>query len=90
LGASGAVSAVLFAYILLQPWTLIFVFFVPVTAILYAVAYVAYSFYMDRRGGDNITPSAHPSGAIYGVLFMLTREPRVAGLFLDALLEPRF
>lgn len=90
LGASGAVSAVLFAYILLQPWTLIFVFFVPVPAILYAVAYVAYSFYMDRRGGDNINHSAHLSGAIYGVLFMLTMEPRVAGLFLKALLSPRF
>ena len=90
LGASGAVSAVLFAYILLQPWTLIFVFFVPVPAILYAVAYVAYSFYMDRRGGDNINHSAHLSGAIYGVLFMLTMEPRVAGLFLETLLSPRF
>lgn len=90
LGASGAVSAVLFAYILLQPWTLIFVFFVPVPAILYAVAYVAYSFYMDRRGGDNINHSAHLSGAIYGVLFMLTMEPRVAGLFLEALLSQRF
>ena len=38
LGASGAVSAVLFAFILLQPWSLIFVFFLPVPAIVYARA----------------------------------------------------
>ena len=37
LGASGAVSAVLFAYILFQPWNLIFVFFIPVPAIIFAV-----------------------------------------------------
>lgn len=90
LGASGAVSAVLFAFILLQPWTLIFVFFLPMPAILYAVAYVGYSFWMDKRGGDNINHSAHLSGAIYGVLFMLLMEPRVAGVFLQRLMNPSF
>ena len=54
LGASGAVTAVLFAFILLSPWTLIFVFFIPVPAIVYAVFYVGYSLWMDRRGGDNV------------------------------------
>ena len=39
LGASGAVSAVLFAFVLLSPWSLIFVFFLPMPAILYAVMY---------------------------------------------------
>ncbi len=90
LGASGAVSAVLFAFILLQPWSLIFVFFLPMPAILYAVAYVAYSFWMDKRGGDNINHSAHLSGAVYGVLFMLLMEPRVAGVFLQRLMNPSF
>lgn len=90
LGASGAVSAVMFAFILLQPWSLIFVFFLPMPAILYAVAYVAYSFWMDRRGGDNINHSAHLSGAIYGVLFMLLMEPRVGSVFIERLLSPSF
>lgn len=89
LGASGGVSAVLFAYILLDPWAWIFVFFIPMPAIVYAVAYVAYSFYMDRRGGDNINHSAHLSGALYGVLFMVLLEPRVLGHFADAVLSPR-
>ncbi|MDQ3618266.1 MAG: rhomboid family intramembrane serine protease [Pseudomonadota bacterium] len=88
LGASGAVSAVLFAYILLAPWSLIFVFFLPVPAILYAVFYVGYSYWMDRQGGDNINHSAHLSGAVYGVLFMLLMEPRVGAGFLQKLLSP--
>ena len=90
LGASGAVSAVLFAFILVQPWSLIFVFFLPVPAILYGVFYVGYSFWMDRQGGDNTNHNAHLSGAIYGVLFMLLMEPRIAGYFLQRLVNPSF
>jgi membrane associated rhomboid family serine protease len=90
LGASGAVSAVLFAFILINPWSLIFIFFLPVPAILYGVFYVGYSFWMDRKGTDNTNHSAHLSGAIYGVLFMLLMEPRIAGVFLQRLMSPSF
>lgn len=89
LGASGAVSAVLFASILLQPWMLIFIP-IPIPAVLYGIGYVAYSFWMDRNGGDNVNHSAHLSGAIYGVLFMLLMEPRVGAHFLNALMRPSF
>ena len=84
LGASGAVSAVLFAFILLSPWSLIFVFFIPAPAILYAVFYVGYSIWMDRRGGDNVNHSAHLWGAAYGVLFTVVMEPRVLGHFAQS------
>ena len=90
LGASGAVSAVLFAFILVQPWSLIFVFFLPVPAILYRVFFVGYSIWMDRQGGDNTNHNAHLSGAIYGVLFMLLMEPRIGGVFLERLVNPSF
>lgn len=90
LGASGAVSAVLFAFILVQPWTLIFVFFIPVPAIVYAVLYVGYSIWMDRRGGDNVNHSAHLWGAGYGVLFTVMMEPRVVEVFLARLASPSF
>jgi len=90
LGASGAVSAVLFAFILLEPWSLIFVFFIPVPAIVYGVFYVGYSIWMDRRGGDRINHSAHLAGAAFGVLFMLAMEPRIAGVFVERLLHPGF
>lgn len=90
LGASGAVSAVLFAFILLQPWALIFVFFLPVPAIVYAVLYIGYSIYMDRARQDNINHSAHLWGAGYGVLFLVLMEPRVLGVFLERLANPDF
>jgi membrane associated rhomboid family serine protease len=92
LGASGAVSAVMFAFILLNPWSKIYIFFIPIgiPAIVYAVLYMAYSFWMDHRGGDNVNHNAHLSGAIYGVLFMLAMEPRVAGVFLQQLMNPSF
>jgi membrane associated rhomboid family serine protease len=89
LGASGAVSAVLFAFILLKPWSLILIP-IPVPAVLYAVGYVAFSFWKDRQGGGNINHSAHLSGAIYGVLFMLAMEPRIGRVFLDNLTHPSF
>ncbi|WP_442681746.1 rhomboid family intramembrane serine protease [Stenotrophomonas sp. JC08] len=90
LGASGAVSAVLFAFILVSPWSLIFVFFIPAPAILYGVFYVGYSIWMDKKGGDRINHSAHLAGAAFGVLFMLCMEPRVLQVFLGQLMNPRF
>lgn len=90
LGASGAVSAVLFAFILLSPWTLIFVLFIPAPAILYAVFYVGYSIWMDRQGRDNINHSAHLAGAAFGVLFMLCMEPGIFNHFLQRLASPSF
>ncbi|UXI66752.1 rhomboid family intramembrane serine protease [Tahibacter amnicola] len=87
LGASGAVSAVLFAFILLSPWQSLYFLLIPVPipAIVFGVLYVAYSIYMDKHGQDNINHGAHLWGAAYGVLFMLVMEPRVLPIFLSRL-----
>lgn len=92
LGASGAVSAVLFAFILLDPWSGIYLFLIPIPipAFVFAALYVGYSIWMDKRGGDNINHSAHLYGAAYGVMFTLILEPRVAALFLQKLASPTF
>lgn len=91
LGASGAVSAVLFAFILFAPWQTIYLFaVVPIPAILFAVAYTAYSIYADRRGTGNTNHSAHLYGAIFGVVATLVIEPQLIGHFIAALLNPRF
>jgi len=90
LGASGAVSAVLFAFILFEPWSLIFVFFIPVPAVIYAGLYVAYSIWAERRGKDNVNHSAHLWGAGFGVLFSLVMEPRIASRFFAKLFDPGF
>ena len=89
LGASGAVSAALFAFILFAPWARIIVFVLPMPAILYAVLYVGYSIYMDRAGRDNINHSAHLWGAAYGVIFTLLIKQGLFTYFLAQLVHPR-
>ncbi|WP_139851246.1 rhomboid family intramembrane serine protease [Acinetobacter pullicarnis] len=90
LGASGAVSAVLFAYILFQPWKLIFVFFIPVPAIIFAVLYVGYSIWAGKRNNDNINHSAHLWGAAYGIIVTLMIEPKLFNHFLNQLINIPF
>ena len=90
LGASGAVSAVLFAYILFQPWKLIFVFFIPVPAIIFAILYVAYSIWSGKQGNTNINHSAHLWGAAYGVIITILLEPKVLPQFLNQLTQIPF
>jgi membrane associated rhomboid family serine protease len=90
LGASGAVSAVLFAYILIRPWSMILVFAFPVPAIVFAFVYLGYTIYMDRRQTDRINHSAHLWGAVYGILFTLALDPGLFWRFLEQLAHPRF
>lgn len=90
LGASGAVSAILFAFILLEPWVTIYVFFIPVPAIIYAVLFLVYSAYMSRKGGDHINHDAHFYGALFGILFTIAVHPDVVNSFLTELKHPHF
>lgn len=83
LGASGAVSAVLFAFILAAPWTTLYVLVIPVPAIVFAIVYTGWSIYAGRRGGDNVNHSAHLWGAAYGVVFALIMEPGLGPRFLE-------
>jgi len=90
LGASGAVCAVLFAFILLQPWQTIFVLFIPVPAIIYAVLFLVYSVYMSKKGGGYINHDAHFYGALFGVAFTIIVRPEVVSIFLNQLSHPHF
>jgi membrane associated rhomboid family serine protease len=90
LGASGAVCAVLFAFVLLRPWTTISVLFIPVPAIIYAVLFLGYSVYMSRKGGDYINHDAHFWGASFGVVFTIILRPHVIDIFLNQLSHPHF
>jgi len=73
LGASGAVSAVVFAMILLNPLSGIGLFFIPVfiAGFLFGIIYLLVSHWLDRRGSDNVNHSAHIFGAIFGVGFTI-------------------
>jgi membrane associated rhomboid family serine protease len=90
LGASGGVAAVLFAYIILAPWTTIYVFILPVPAIIFGVLYMGYSIYMSRKGTDNVNHDAPLWGAIFGIAFILINMPEQLSGFIEKILHPRF
>ena len=73
LGASGAVSAVIFAGLIIAPTEKIYIFFIPIgiPGFIFAPLYLLLSAMMERRGGDNINHSAHIWGAVYGLLFII-------------------
>ncbi len=87
LGASGAVSAVTFAFVLIDPRNTIYLMaIIPMPAIVWGVAYLAYSHYMSYRGGDNINHSAHFYGAVFGLVFTLLLKPTLLHEFIRKLL----
>jgi len=90
LGASGAVSAIVFSMILLSPWSTLYVFVFPVPAIVYAFLYIGYSIYMGKKGGDNVNHDAHLWGALYGVVFSIALQPSIINIFLSQLMQPKF
>lgn len=86
LGASGAVSAVVFSYIFFAPLQKIYFYMVlPIPGIVFGVLYLFYSSYMGRRNKDNINHAAHFWGAVVGFLFPIILEPGLFGVFLENL-----
>ena len=71
LGASGAVSAVIFSSIVLLPQIPIRILFIPVDipGYIFGLIYLILSAYLDKKGGGNINHGAHLWGALYGVAF---------------------
>ena len=73
LGASGAVSAVLFASILWIPNGGIGLFFIPISipAWIFGILYLLFEYYMGKKGGGNVAHDAHFGGAIFGIVYVL-------------------
>lgn len=75
-GASGAVTGVLYSAILLQPDMMLGIFFIiPMPAYLFGILYLLYSIYGMRAKNDNIGHTAHFGGAVGGYLITLIKEP---------------
>jgi membrane associated rhomboid family serine protease len=80
-GASGAVTGVLYSAILLQPDMMLGIFFViPIPAYLFGILYLMYSIYGMKAKNDNIGHTAHFGGAIGGYVITLIKDPQ---LFVD-------
>lgn len=73
LGASGAVSAIIFASIIWNPGMKLQLFFIPIgiPAYIFGPLYLAYEWFANKRGGTGIAHDAHIGGAVFGVIYML-------------------
>ncbi len=85
-GASGAVSAVLFTSIFFSPLEKILLYgILPMPGIVFGILYLAYSTYMGKKDKDHINHDAHLWGAIYGIVFPLFLDPSLIHHFIQQL-----
>ena len=76
-GASGAVTGIIYSAILLFPYNNVYLFFIPIgiPAYIFGFIYLLYSIYGMKSQSDNIGHSAHIGGAIAGYILTLSKEP---------------
>ena len=91
IGLSGAVSAILFSYVLVNPWSKIYLYaIIPIYTIVAAVLYLVYSQWASKNSRDNIDHSAHFYGAVFGLVYTIAVYPKIFLYFIDRLKELPF
>ncbi|RYD77111.1 MAG: rhomboid family intramembrane serine protease [Sphingobacteriales bacterium] len=90
LGASGAVSAVVFAVIVFSPWSSIYLYgAIKISAAVYAILYIVYCVYMGKQNSDNVNHDAHLWGSLFGLVFtialLLAMKPGIFGSVTEEL-----
>jgi membrane associated rhomboid family serine protease len=84
LGASGAVSAVIFACILFDPLANLYIYFaIPIKGFIFAAIYLIYSYVSAKRSRDGINHDAHLYGALFGILFCIVLYPDSIRIFFE-------
>ena len=89
LGASGAVSAVVFAMILWQPSLPLNIMFIPfsIPAWVFGLVYLAFEFFADKKGNTGIAHDAHIGGAFLGIIYILVIQPEKGMEFITHLIN---
>jgi membrane associated rhomboid family serine protease len=84
LGASGGVSAVIFAFIIFQPLADICLYFaLCLPGFILGAAYIIFSWYQGKKANDNINHDAHLYGALFGLIFCVIVAPSSIGNFFE-------
>ena len=84
LGASGGVSAVIFAFIIFQPLSDICLYFaLCMPGFILGALYILFSWYQGRKSNDNINHDAHLYGALFGLIFCIVVAPSSIGSFFE-------
>jgi membrane associated rhomboid family serine protease len=87
IGASGGVAAVTFTCILFEPLGKILFFgVIPIPGVLFGILYLAYSYYMGKRGMDNVAHDAHFYGAVFGFVYPLIFRPDMIVRFIEKII----
>lgn len=88
LGASGGVAAILFAAILFDPWSKIYLFgVIGIPGIVLGPLYLFYEYRSGQRANDHINHDAHFWGAIFGIIFTIILSPKIVLHFIDQLVN---
>ncbi len=85
LGASGAISAIIYSAILFNPLGTIYIYFIPMPAFVFAILFLVYGYYMGKKGMDYINHSAHNWGAVTGVVVTVLLIPQSVEIFINQL-----
>lgn len=87
IGLSGAVSAILFSYVLINPWSKIYLYaIIPIYTIIAAVLYLGYSQWASKNSSDNIDHSAHFYGGLFGLVYTIAVYPKILPYFIERII----
>ena len=86
-GASGAVSAIVFVFIFFMPLEKLYLFMlpIPIPGFIFGLLYLGFSAYMSKKGKDNINHQAHFMGALFGLIFPLFIDIKLFMIFINQL-----
>jgi membrane associated rhomboid family serine protease len=89
LGASGGVSSIVFASVIISPLSKLMMFPIPLPmpAYIFAIIYLLYSIYMDKKQASNVNHMAHVWGALWGIVFMFLAFPSSISSFFEQILS---
>jgi membrane associated rhomboid family serine protease len=90
LGASGAISAVIFSFILYNPFAPLGLIFIPginIYAVIFGVLYLVYCSYASKRGQGNVNHDAHFFGALSGIMITIILHHEVLSQFIQTITE---